>query len=109
LLRALTMCHEKINIVKDVVDSIPRTEGVLVYTHYLESAHILAARLKRGYKEEIPVYSSRVRHHHYNVPECSQTRNTQGTHVSSWLPLDRSTRVRTWSTYGTWCTLKKPT
>jgi hypothetical protein len=44
LLRALTMCHEKINIVKDVVDSIPRTEGVLVYTHYLESAHILAAR-----------------------------------------------------------------
>lgn len=55
LLRTLTMCHEKINIVKDVADSIPRTEGVLVYTHYLESAHILAARLKRGYKEEVPV------------------------------------------------------
>lgn len=55
LLRTLTMCHEKVNIVKDVVDSIPRTEGVLVYTHYLESAHILAARLKRGYKEEVPV------------------------------------------------------
>jgi SNF2 family DNA or RNA helicase len=55
LLRTLTMCHEKVNIVKDVVDSIPRTEGVLIYTHYLESAHILAARLKRGYKEEVPV------------------------------------------------------
>jgi superfamily II DNA or RNA helicase len=55
LLRTLTMCHTKIDIVKDIVDSVPRERGVLVYAHYLESAHQIAARLKRGYKEELPV------------------------------------------------------
>jgi superfamily II DNA or RNA helicase len=55
LLRALTMCHLKLNIVKEVVDSIPRMEGVLVYCHYLESAHTLANAFKRGGPTEVPV------------------------------------------------------
>jgi superfamily II DNA or RNA helicase len=53
LLRQLTMCHTKLDAVHSIIDSIPRTEGVLVYCWYKESAHTLAARLKRGYKEEV--------------------------------------------------------
>jgi superfamily II DNA or RNA helicase len=55
MLRQLTMCQEKVSTVKEIVESIPRDEGVLVYTQYLESAHTLANTLKRGYKEEVPV------------------------------------------------------
>lgn len=52
ILRQLTMCHLKVDIIKDIIDSVPRTEPILIFTQYIESAHTIAARLKRGYKEE---------------------------------------------------------
>ena len=53
LLRQLTMCNRKIHVIKDIIDDVPPHESILIYTWYRESAHTLAATLKRGFKEEV--------------------------------------------------------
>ncbi len=54
LLRQLTMCNRKIQVVKDIIEDVPKGESILVYVWYVESAHTLAAALKRSFKEELP-------------------------------------------------------
>jgi superfamily II DNA or RNA helicase len=47
-LRQITMCHRKIDTVRDLVEDIPHGESALVYVWYRESARLLAERLRAG-------------------------------------------------------------